>query len=1698
MRYVQGLLLVALAFYAIDAQSVTYYWKGGNSWADYGTLSNWSTESATGADATALPGEDDSLATQTCYFDLGGKTWEIGTTSPGSAHSYQFTNGVFRILKYSEPKGRSTHVYNGAIVVCSSDGMGLGWWDAAPLDEYVHFGGVLDYSAAKQINAHNWNLFISSGGTAKLCRKWVDGLNRTHTINNSGTLDLSMGFYASQNSSGVKWNFTQNAGALILGGPFSNQGYANELNLSLNGGSVVLKEGASFFATSVVIGENKTVAFECDFDFDMASSIEFMTGANLVKTGDGILLMDAIPDSLTLQGGGVRTFSAVPSVVFAGGSLELVAETKSISCIQSVSAGEGAKAKISLRNLYLLPPGEYTIVASGNALGQSDYEFDIDASVSASVSVKDDGSVVLTVIGLAEDQDSIVWNPQSEGKIWDANAFGNGRTVIFNGEESGYTGKITVKGTPKPLQVVVSGDKNYSFLGDAVDTIYVSKSGEGTLFIDGGGFTGRYFTLTGGALSFKNCEYIAAEEPLKISISGSTRLSAHKNPDLKLFDFRFNSDSTNWESTEEYTSIQTTETITNFIVKASPRAPDKSSLSGKSVYVMGMFYVPEEETGEWSFKGIYDDGIILSIDGTQLFKTANYQDTKTVSVNLAEGWHKFEIRAYDGSGEWGHDNCITAKKPSEANYVAFHEQNFNMNWYDTEIDSRGFPSSIPVELTISDGSSLVFDAPGYDIKSLSLGEGCTVSIDPYTVPANKTFLIVKDAAVKAVLKGKIQESLGATGTVVETEDGLAWEMEAVFNNVNITDLEDKDGWMIGIVPGTDEDITISGEGVAPVMDGETRTFNSITVADGASFTVAATREIPALTLNAGTAFSVVKNALESQEFLYSECIPCENDVLIGQMDPMDSIEVLSGFSAITTGTYWGGKNQPYEHVIAKSINNGKSLHVQFKRYDDGYVKCAIVEIWNENGNIRAKLVEARYWQTTDSNNVTHDFINDDGAYNQSPGTKANTDSSEGYGVRELKFSVPSRNVGIKVTAAGAFSTAGDGAVIVNVEEGCVLDLSEVEVSCGAKIVKHGDGAIVFGAENLPQALNIQEGILALQPGVSYDLSGIELGASVQVAVWQDDAVRVAYPVAGENGTVIYYARGTYIGVGGWNDLDNWAGRTLPLAGDVVRLPESGSMLSLDDLAAVMPSKIVLSDGAVLKVLADCMLPEVELAPTASFIVGNNEDRPEIKPTCVAAPIGSYRVEGETVLLPTVMIATNSYLTTTGNMRFKNIRLELYGKLRTSENGIGDIRLGYAEEGETTYFGFYSDGGSIKSRSSSSDVNAVRIGIMNPEKGGFVRPIGNLYFRKVSCDPGGWADWRNLHVGTDNSYDIPFNVIVDGGSTLFSSSWDIYFGGAAKVRFVNGATLSMNSAMINHGTSVGALIQDYAQLEFDGEGSNFVFAHAYKGANFKPATDGYEQIAFKNGAQFIQHYAEGNAKAVLTFYNAIFTIPRDYRKTDLFRGVKAVSIAAGTSLTIKGANVSQGATWDRLVKVSDIPFVGDGSLMLSNEAMPNLMEVTIVNGNNSATGNATASENAKLLFADGANWAGTVVSGNVALTNLSEEAETPAASVKFAKLDLAADFPVRVWRNEDGTLVSDTLNVGEYLDSGVKGGKIALVAMFDGEFAPRESFVLGTIPKGAQLPPVGRGWTAKSVEIEGDDENVMVKLERNSGFTITIR
>ena len=1702
MRYVQGLLLVALAFYAIDAQSVTYYWKGGNSWADYGTLSNWSTESATGADATALPGADDSLATQTCYFDLGGKTWEIGTTSPGSAHSYQFTNGVFRILKYSEPKGRSTHVYNGATVVCSSGGMGLGWWDAAPLDEYVHFGGVLDYSAANQINAHNWNLFISSGGTAKLCRKWVDGLNRTHTINNSGTLDLSMGFYASQNSSGVKWNFTQNAGALILGGPFSNQGYANELNLSLNGGSVVLKEGASFFATSAVIGENKTVAFECDFDFDMASSIEFMTGANLVKTGDGTLVMDALPDVLTLQGGGVRTSSAVPAVVFAGGELELVAETKSISCISAVSAEEGAKAKISLRDLYLLLPGEYTIVAVGNTLTDADYEFEFDPSVIAEASVKDDGSVVLTVSGLAEDLNPLVWRPENLSQEWDYSTaswmqgeerlvFVDGTSVVFDGTEANYTEEIYVNGSPNVKSITFGGDRDYLLSGERIDTCYVVKQGTGKLAIDGNGFSGKDISLIGGELQLQPGakefvkDGVSLVVPEKSAVSISTDKSRGRNTMSHLFRFEYISGSADWDTRTEYTTKLSVDSISDFINVASPKAPDGVSLSGKSVFVSGYFYVSEEEVGDWSFKGIYDDGIVLWVDGAQLFKTADWQDTKTASVNLDAGWHEFKIRAYDGSGGWGMANCLQAKTPIADDYVNFNEKNFQMNWYGSAMDSNKPLDGVIVDLSVGANSTLTICSAGYVVRNLELADDAMIAIDPHSVPANKTFVSAKDADTLSILKAHIQYALGDIGKVVETDDGLAWEMESVFESDSVTDLMDKNGWKIGILPDSSEDVTISGESTKAVMGETTTAFNSISLADGASLTVNAEREIPKISLAAGTSLNVA----HAGETMMEITIPgflSKDEIKVGDIDPSVSLADIADITGLIGGANWNAKYKglPYEKVEVSEDGDSKIV-IKFIHFEKPYKKGVLVELRKEDGSLYVKAIKAVYEQ--DDNFVPGTSVLDLDFSKLPDQGVATSDDTKAYGVRDFSFKYPHRLAGaVSVTAADDFVTAGEGSVIVDVAEGCMLDLSKVNVETGAKLVKTGLGTVFFG-NKVPSSVEIAEGVVELLPYVEYDMSGVVVGENAEIKVRINGKSEDAAPLVRDD-KILYMAKYTYCGVGSWNEVSNWAGGVLPGADDIVYVHGEGTEFDIDDAQVVMPLKIVAEDGVMIRITESISLSsQIQLAPLSKVLVGDGSK--DVSVDIIAGFSASADTKSLPVAIPTVEVAAHATMLVSTEEKFKNIFLKVFGTIKPRDGK--KMTFGWAESGETTYFGLFVDGGTLDVTEGKS--------FASPAAGGTVIVQEPIVVKNAKI-PTDW--WSVINIGKNNNPDYPFDFVLDN-STLFTGVYDSYIGGAATLFVTNNAWLRND---INSSRSIQIRIVEKGRIVLQNDGNlRFVPSNGFlriendegapaglvlAGGRLEP----WHQSGSKNSSIHVSQ------DSYWDLYSARINPFGDDRawNNEPLADLREVYIEKDSTLIFrfieKLGNWGVGA---QSFLLGNTPISGAGSVVLENSRKDNdLFTVTIRNGANTSTGTAAADDRSMLLFADGANWVGTVVAGNVALTNLTDGAS--AASVDFAKLDLASDFPLRVWRNEDGSFVSDTLNVGEYLDSGARGGKIVPVAMFDGEFAPKDSFVLGTISKGSALPPVGRGWTAKIVEIEGDEENAQLLLERNSGFSIVIR
>ena len=170
--------------------------------------------------------------------------------------------------------------------------------------------------------------------------------------------------------------------------------------------------------------------------------------------------------------------------------------------------------------------------------------------------------------------------------------------------------------------------------------------------------------------------------------------------------------------------------------------------------------------------------------------------------------------------------------------------------------------------------------------------------------------------------------------------------------------------------------------------------------------------------------------------------------------------------------------------------------------------------------------------------------------------------------------------------------------------------------------------------------------------------------------------------------------------------------------------------------------------------------------------------------------------------------------------------------------------------------------------------------------------------------------------------------------------------------------------------------------------------------------------------------------------------------------------------VKSAEVLGGTAWNRDVKLANVPLTGAGDLVMTHGTPGYTCRATIVSANNTATGVAkavcgTGGDATTLLFSDGANWAGTVVAGNVALTNVADGAA--AVTVNFGSLRLDGDFPVRVWAT-----TNDMVNISSQLLAG--DGAFAPVAMPGrAAFMPGESFKLGTYPANTAFPSKVGNW-----------------------------
>ena len=255
---------------------------------------------------------------------------------------------------------------------------------------------------------------------------------------------------------------------------------------------------------------------------------------------------------------------------------------------------------------------------------------------------------------------------------------------------------------------------------------------------------------------------------------------------------------------------------------------------------------------------------------------------------------------------------------------------------------------------------------------------------------------------------------------------------------------------------------------------------------------------------------------------------------------------------------------------------------------------------------------------------------------------------------------------------------------------------------------------------------------------------------------------------------------------------------------------------------------------------------------------------------------------------------------------------------------------------------------------------------------------------------------------------------------------------------------------------------------------------------------------------------GNGNSKLTVYDSYYDCAYDAYITnqmhqgeylflpDLFDGLGELNIPENSFCALRALDH---VTWDandnapeRRCKVySELDISGAGDLIVTNGVSGRYFEVIMQSAKNTCTGNLKVDSpdgyDAKLYFANGANWAGTVTAGNVALTNLVNAGA--ACTNTFGTLDLAdgTELKLRVWKTNGAIVAHDGLNVGEYVNN---GGRITLVQM-DESFGAGDKFVIGTIGENSPvLPVMSKPWR---VVRDGDGRLV---AKSSSGLSIVVR
>lgn len=491
------------------------------------------------------------------------------------------------------------------------------------------------------------------------------------------------------------------------------------------------------------------------------------------------------------------------------------------------------------------------------------------------------------------------------------------------------------------------------------------------------------------------------------------------------------------------------------------------------------------------------------------------------------------------------------------------------------------------------------------------------------------------------------------------------------------------------------------------------------------------------------------------------------------------------------------------------------------------------------------------------------------------------------------------------------------------------------------------------------------------------------------------------------------------------DAGNWGG-SLPPAGVDVSIEGAGVIATLSSGALPAWNSIEVKNGATLRISTDATLVPVILNKSATLEIANNA-------TATLASVGDLSGFATANQIPVVSVASGSTLNVPGGMKFKNVNISLAGTIAATT--VGGIVFGYAEVGETSYIGLSSNGGTISIEPGSGDYNSSNLQFCCPAAGGTVNAVGSLVLASTTFLPNyvrgdafplTTAYQIGFYVGVNNPASIPFEVLFD------NSQWGVmggfYVKGGATFRLINGGAYKNFESVGYWGR--------YAQIAENGRivvGSGGEFrmnALGDYGTNpleVIPSSSGHQSIIVEAGGIFETYRSSGNGNGVFSVSNGVYTIYQPsiynehysqssgsttiYDTTNIpFAGFQSVALGDDSTLTFSTRNK---VFWDagqfgnedgdRVVQLADVPITGSNASIALDNANVNVFGVIVRSGSNTATGTASVVEPAAgegettLYFADGANWAGTVISDNVALTNLVDA--TQGVSVTFNNLRL---------------------------------------------------------------------------------------------------